>query len=105
MKRTSAAPSEAAGSSTMVESVVRHIDKAIGQGLLKPGDAISEPALSTKLGISRVPVREAIRILAGEGLLELVPNRGARVRSVDATEILEMLDVLTGFSVTAIHQL
>src|SRR5690606_10629500 len=52
-----------------------------------------------------VPVREAIRILAGEGILELVPNRSARVRQVDSVEILEMLDVLTGFSATAIHLL
>ena len=95
----------AAGSSTTVETVLRHIDREIGRGNLMPGDAISEPGLIATLGIGRVPIREAIRILAGEGVLELVPNRSARVRSVDATEILEMMDVLTGFTVTAIHLL
>lgn len=96
---------EPAGSSAMVETVVRHIDRMIGKGILKPGDSISEPALIADLGIGRVPVREAIRILAGEGLLELVPYRSARLRTVERAEILEMLDVLTGFSVIAIHLL
>lgn len=89
----------------MVESVVRHIDRMIGDGSLKPGDRISEPSLIATLNIGRVPVREGIRILAGEGVLDLVPNRSARVRTPDATEILEMLDVLTGFSVSAIYLL
>ena len=88
-----------------VETVVRHIDRMIGRGTLMPGDPISEPGLIAALGIGRVPIREAIRILAGEGILELVPNRSARVRPVDAAEILEMMDVLTGFTVTAIHLL
>lgn len=94
---------EMTGSSQAVESVALHIDKMIGRGIFKPGDAVSETALIAALGVGRVPVREAIRILAGEGVLELVQNRSARVRLVDAEEILEMLDVLTGLSITAIH--
>ncbi len=105
MKQGIAVQPAVTGSSMTVETVVRHIDRMIGKGNLKPGDTISEPALIATLRIGRVPIREAIRILAGEGVLELVPNRSARVRSVDATEILEMLDVLTGFTVTAIHLL
>jgi DNA-binding GntR family transcriptional regulator len=105
MKAAAATQLEPGSSSALVETVVRHIDRMIGQGDLAPGDSVSEPALSAALGIGRVPVREAIRILAGEGLLELVPNRSARVRTVDATEILEMMEVLTGFSVLALHLL
>ena len=105
MRSTAIAKPLEVGSSSLVDRVIRHIDKLIGQGELKLGDSISEPTLIATLGIGRVPVREAIRILAGEGILELVPNRSARVRQVDSVEILEMLDVLTGFSATAIHLL
>jgi len=92
-------------SPTMVETIARHIDRMIGRGMLQPGDSLSEPALSATLGVGRVPVREAIRILAGEGVLELVPNRSARVRLVGANEILEMMDVLSAFTVMAMHLL
>jgi len=88
-----------------VERVIRYIDRLIGLGQLKPGDAVSEPEVGQALGVGRVPVREAIRILAGEGLLELAPYRGARVKTVDTREILEILEVLTSLSITAIHRL
>jgi DNA-binding GntR family transcriptional regulator len=92
-------------SSGQVEQVVSYIDRLIGKGVLLPGDAVREPEIGSALGVGRVPVREALRILAGEGLLELIPNRGAQVRIVDAREVLEMLEVLTSLSVTAIHSL
>lgn len=91
------------GKSAIVERIIRQIDRMIGDGELQPGDPISEPTICASMGVSRVPVREAIRILAGEGVLELAQHRSARVRSASAREIMEMMEVLNGFSVLAIH--
>lgn len=93
------------GSSALVEKVIRYIDRMIGHGELKPGDAVSETTIATTLGVGRVPAREAIRILAGEGVLELVPHHSPRVRSLQPAEILEMMEVLNGFTVMAVHLL
>ncbi len=97
-----AAP-EKSGSSAIVDKVIRQIDRMIGGGELQLGDSLSEPSLCTAMGVGRVPVREAIRILAGEGVLELVPHRSARVRMASAREIVEMMEVLNSFSVLAVH--
>ncbi len=93
------------GSSALVVQAIQHIDGLIGRGLLRPGDAISEPEVGAALSIGRVPVREAIRILAGEGILELVPNRSARVRLVEPDEILERFELLTWMSACAMERL
>ena len=91
------------GKSAIVEKIIRQIDRMIGDGELQPGDPISEPTICAVMNVSRVPVREAIRILAGEGVLELAQHRSARVRSASTQEIMEMMEVLNGFSVLAIH--
>ena len=91
------------GKSAIVERIIRQIDRMIGDGELQPGDPISEPTICAAMNVSRVPVREAIRILAGEGVLELAQHRSARVRSASAQEIMEMMEVINGFSVLAIH--
>ncbi|AMK19882.1 MULTISPECIES: GntR family transcriptional regulator [Sphingobium] len=93
------------GSSALVVQAIQHIDGLIGRGLLRPGDAISEPEVGAALSIGRVPVREAIRILAGEGILELVPNRSARVRLIEPEEILERFELLTWMSACAMERL
>ena len=58
-------------------------------GRLAPGEWLRESQLAEGLGLSRTPVREALRILAAEGLVELVHNRGARVVRWDADDIEE----------------
>lgn len=62
----------------------------IGAGSLPPGAWLREAAVAESLGISRTPVREALRALAAEGLVELVRHRGARVTSWTADEIDEV---------------
>jgi DNA-binding GntR family transcriptional regulator len=91
--------------SAPVESAIAHIDRLIGTGKLQPGDAVSEPEIGAALGIGRVPVREAIRILAGEDILTLVPNRSAKVRTLDAEEVLERFELLSWLSAAAIQRL
>ena len=51
----------------------------IKDGRLKPGTRVPEKQLCEQFGISRTPLREALKVLASEGFVELLPNRGARV--------------------------
>lgn len=64
------------------------------EGELAPGSRLREGELGAQLGVSRTPLREAIKYLASEGLVELVPTRGAVVRSFRGKDILDMLMVL-----------
>lgn len=69
---------------------------------LRPGDRLREIPLAARLGISRIPLREAIDQLAGEGLVERVPGLGSRVRSAtpeQLRELYEMREVLECFTV------
>jgi DNA-binding GntR family transcriptional regulator len=63
-------------------------------GRLAPGDRVNEVELSEAFGISRTPMREAIKILAAERLLETLPNHGARVAEIGADELEEMIEVV-----------
>ena len=60
----------------------------------KPGAVLSETALSKRLEIGRTPIREAVKILAHEGLVELVQNRGAIVAPQTADELCELFPVI-----------
>ena len=73
-------------------------DKIRGQildGKLKPGERLVEDRLSAELGVSRVPVREALRGLSMEGLVRLEPNRGATVAAVTPKLVAELVEVRT----------
>lgn len=76
------------------EEVVARIKKLIEEGVLMPGSRIPERQLCAQLGISRTPLREAFRILATAGLLELQPRRGATVKRLQPDEINHMFEVL-----------
>ena len=78
---------------TVREAAYVHLRGAILAGSLLPGARISEPGLAQKLGISRTPVREALQRLAQEGLVELLPGRGARVRVLSGDEVREVYEV------------
>jgi len=64
------------------------------RGELKAGDKISEQALCTRFGVSRTPLREALKVLANEGLLILSPNRGASVARVSPEEVDELFPIM-----------
>jgi DNA-binding GntR family transcriptional regulator len=66
----------------------------IVQGELRSGDRINERLLCDVLGVSRTPIREALKVLAGEGLIELLPNRGSKVTSPSAQEISNLFAVI-----------
>ena len=68
---------------------------------LAPGERVNEVELSEEFGISRTPMREAIKILAAEGLLETLPNHGARVAQISANELEEMIEVVAALEASA----
>ncbi|WP_027893784.1 MULTISPECIES: GntR family transcriptional regulator [Calidithermus] len=79
--------------SSVREAAYLHLREAILGGTLLPGTRISEPGLAESLGISRTPVREALQRLSQEGLVELSPNKGARVRVITPQEVREVYEV------------
>lgn len=72
----------------------------IFEGELAAGERIIEPTLCTELGISRTPLREALKVLAAEGLVELVPRQGAVVTRVTADDVAAMFEVMEGLEAT-----
>jgi DNA-binding GntR family transcriptional regulator len=69
------------------EQTVARLRTFILQGELEPGSRLQEVELATQLGVSRTPVREALRVLFSEGLVEVLPNRGARVARWSITDL------------------
>lgn len=85
------------------DAALDSIRKAIIGGKLKPGERILESQIAAQLGISRAPVREAIRQLESEGLLISLPHRGTyviRFSAQDAYEVYSLRAVLEGFAVS-----
>lgn len=83
------------------EQTVDTLREAILMGELKPGDSLVEMDLSSQLGVSRAPIREALRILNSEGLVETIPYHGTTVRrlgKVDIEEIYSMRILLETFA-------
>jgi len=68
----------------------------IVEGNIPDGGRIPERQLCEMLGISRTPLREALKVLAAEGLVELLPNRGARVRQLSERDLGELFDLMGG---------
>src|SRR5262249_35649937 len=92
-ERTTVTRSNAFEKTTLATEIARHLRQAIIKGDLTPGQRINEFKLTKELALSRSPVREAIRILAAEGLLAIEPHRGARVRPVSEHDLEEIFDV------------
>jgi DNA-binding GntR family transcriptional regulator len=74
-------------------SVADYLSAAIMNGRFVPGQRLIEAELTTNLGVSRGPVREALRRLSAEGLIEIVPNRGAVVRRLSMVEAMELFEI------------
>lgn len=87
---------------SLATELVGRLRDMIVEGTLKAGEKISEPDLCDMFGVSRTPLREALKVLAAEGLVDLTPNRGAKVARIepDAVEelfpIMGMLEALAG---------
>lgn len=76
------------------EQIANRLRDMIVQNQLCPGDRVREREICKVLQVSRTPLREALHMLASEGLIDLIPNRGAVIASPSADEIADMLKVL-----------
>jgi DNA-binding GntR family transcriptional regulator len=80
---------------TSAGRTVTAVRELILRGDFPPGSRLGEVELAERLGVSRTPVREALGRLAAEGLVEIVPNRGARVTSWTVAELEDVFDLRT----------
>lgn len=78
------------------QAVVVRLRQRIVEGQLAPGAKLNERELSELLQVSRTPLREAIRMLAAEGLVELLPNRGAVVAQMSAQDVADTFELIAG---------
>lgn len=78
---------------TLADSVFDQLRTAIVKGELPPGSKVNEPQLSKQYGISRGPLREAIRRLEGCKLVEITPNVGAKVISLNSEQAIEIYEI------------
>lgn len=94
-----AAPTAARGAGngrTLPATVAGQLRERIIQGEFPPGARLNERALCDLLGVSRTPLREAFRVLAAEGLVQIEPNRGAQVVALSEANIREAFEVIGG---------
>lgn len=85
------------GSELLPERIAGALRQAIVAGDLAPGARLLEQDLSRQMGVSRVPLREAFRVLAGEGLVSIQPHRGALVAEHSDQELRELFAVRAMF--------
>ena len=79
---------------TLHQEVASRLREMIMKGMLVKGQKIDEKFICQSMGVSRTPVRESLRILNSEGLIELIPHRGAFVRQPCIEEINDMFEVM-----------
>lgn len=84
--------------------VFNTLRQAILKGELKPGERLMEIALAEKLGVSRTPIREAMRKLELEGLVVMIPRRGAQVANITEKDLNDVLEVRIALENVAIEK-
>jgi DNA-binding GntR family transcriptional regulator len=83
-----------APSGTLPSVIAERLREMIIEGVLAPGTRLNERALCDRLGVSRTPLREAFRLLASDGLVELQPNRGALVVALSDADIRDHFELM-----------
>ena len=83
------------------EEVVGRVRTMLLEGEIPPGARIPERDLCEKLQISRTPLREALKVLAAEGLVQLLPNRGSRAAKLTDTDMRDLFEVCQGLEALA----
>lgn len=81
------------GTASLEAKVYSELQEAILSNTLKKGEALTELTLSEKLGVSRTPVRSALQRLSEEGLVEIVPNRGAVVIGITKEDLIDIYHI------------
>lgn len=78
--------------STIAETILKNLSKEIVSGAIEPGMKLEEKTLADQYGVSRTPVRDALRQLASTGLVEFRPRRGVTVVNIGIERLLEMFE-------------
>lgn len=78
---------------TTTEKVIERIREGVLDGVYKPGAHLHEVTMAADIGVSRTPIRDALRVLANEDLLVYYPNRGYFVRTVELADVFDAYDV------------
>ena len=89
---------------TAVELVLDELRARILSGQIPPGAALRQEALADELGVSRIPLREAIRLLSSEGLVDVVPHSGAYVSMLSLDEVQEFFDLRQRLEPWLLHE-
>ena len=87
----------------LIDVVFKTLRQAILRGELQPGERLMEIALAKKLGVSRTPIREAIRMLELEGLVLMIPRKGAEVAGITEKSLRDTLEVRRALEELAIE--
>lgn len=88
---------------TASDQVLSTILEGLVNGSYKPGQKVNARQLSEDLQVSIVPVREALHILAGEGVIDLLPMKGARIRSMNPEEVANWWQIFGGLAVVGVR--
>lgn len=86
------------------DTLVSHLRELILKGELRPGDKLPEQLLCERFGVSRTPMREAVKVLAAEGVLRLQVNRGAIVAETTPADIEELFPIMAALEAVAGEQ-
>lgn len=78
---------------SLPEQIAEQVSQRILAGELQAGDRIQEQELSESFGVSRGPIREALRILEKDGVIRIMPNRGAHVTALSVKEVREIFEI------------
>lgn len=84
------------------DEVFNTLREKILKGVLKPGERLMEIHLADQLGVSRTPIREAIRMLELEGLVKMVPRKGAQVAKISREDLQDVLEVRKALDTLAV---
>jgi DNA-binding GntR family transcriptional regulator len=90
---------------TLPERIAATLRNAIIERRIEPGAHLVEQELVKRFGVSRVPLREAFRVLAGEGLVDVQPHRGAVVTALSESELAELFEVRAVLEGQAVRRL
>jgi DNA-binding GntR family transcriptional regulator len=88
-------------STSLHREILTRLRDYIVEGNLPDGARVPERLLCEMLGVSRTPLREALKVLSSEGLIDLLPNRGSRVRRLNPHEIHELFEMMGGLEALA----
>ena len=87
-------PKDPIARTSLHAEVTARLRSLIVESHIKPGERVPELDISKDMGVSRTPIREALKVLASEGLVELLPLRGAVVKTFSAKDAADMLEVM-----------